>query len=484
LSVINDILDFSKIEAGRMAIESFAFDLRVVIEEVNEMLAPRIEDRRLDLVLKYPREVPSHFIGDAGRIRQVVTNLAGNAVKFTPCGHVLITVNCESQDGKKARIRIAVEDTGPGIPKEKLDGLFEEFSQVDASTTRKFGGTGLGLAISKQLVNLMGGEVGVNSQAGEGSTFWFTLPLRLDAQPHVEAEPLADLRGLRVLIVDDNNANRRMLHEQIISWEMRNGSYAGAEQALQAMREARGAGDPYQFVLQDYEMPEMDGAILAAAIKADPLLSDAVVVMLTSVGHYGDVRHVEGASADACVMKPVRQSKLHDTLATEWSKKLQRGLAPKTNTPSETVSPRSKPSARHPENTVRVLVAEDNRVNQKVAVRMLERLGLRPDVANDGREAVELSGLSPYDVIFMDCQMPNVDGYAATAEIRRRQGPEGQVAIIAMTAEAMKGCREQCIAAGMDDYITKPVRLEEIAEVLQKWAPKAVPNAISASKGN
>jgi len=471
LTVINDILDFSKIEAGRMAIESFPFDLRLVIEEVNEMLAPRIEDRELDLVLEYPPDVPRHFIGDAGRIRQVVTNLVGNALKFTAAGHVLITVNCASRDGEKAQIRVAVEDTGTGIPAESLHQLFEEFSQVDGSMTRKFGGTGLGLAISKQLVNLMGGEVGVTSQLGKGSTFWFTLPVPLDAQPHAEPVPVADLRGLRVLTVDDNEVNRRVLREQTTGWEMRNDTYAGAKQALQALREALAAGDPYQVVLLDYQMPEMNGATLAAAIKADQLFKDTIVIMLTSV------RHMQGTGIDACLVKPVRQSQLQNTLATAWSKKLQSGFATRTNALHDIPALKSKVAGRFAGAPMRVLVAEDNAVNQKVAVLMLERVGLRPDVAGNGSEAVEMCTMLPYDLIFMDCQMPEMDGYTATAEIRRRQGPGGRVAIVAMTAEAMEGCRERCLAAGMDDYITKPVRLDEMIDALNKWVPTGIPAA-------
>jgi len=477
LSVINDVLDFSKIEAGRLVFESIAFDLRLVIEEVNEMLAPRIEDRQLDVVLEYPPDLPRHFIGDAGRIRQVVTNLVGNAVKFTQDGHVLITVSCESQDGEKAQIRVVVEDTGPGIPVEKMGALFEKFSQVDASTTRKSGGTGLGLAISKQLVNLMGGEVGVTSQLGKGSTFWFRLPLQMDAQAHVEPAPAADLQGLRVLIVDDNDVNRRMLHEQVSSWKMRNGSFARAKQALQALREARAAGDPYQVVLLDYQMPEMDGATLAAAIRADPLLSDTLLIMLTSLGHWREVRHMQGASIDACLVKPVRQSQLQNTLATAWSKKLQSGLSTRTKALQEIEALKSQFAGTFAGAPVRVLVAEDNAVNQKVAVRMLERLGLRPDVAGNGREAVELCGMLPYALIFMDCEMPEMDGYEATAEIRKLQGSDGRVAIVAMTADAMEGSRERCIAAGMDDYIAKPVRLSEMVEALKKWVPTARPSS-------
>jgi two-component system sensor histidine kinase/response regulator len=472
LSVINDILDFSKIEAGRMEIESFPFDLRMVIEEVNEMLAPKTDDGRLDLVLEYPPDVPRHFIGDAGRVRQVVTNLVGNAVKFTQDGHVLVTLHGESQDGEKAQIRVSVEDTGPGIPADKMDRLFGKFSQVDGSATRKSGGTGLGLAISKQLVHLMGGDVGAVSQSGKGSTFWFTLPLRMDAQPQAEPVPVAELRGLRVLIVDDNEVNRRVLREQISSWEMRSDSYEGALQALQALREARAAGDPHQVALLDYQMPEMDGATLAAEIKADPLLSETVLIMLTSVGRWSEVRHMQGASIDACLVKPVRESQLLNTLAAAWAKKQQSGLTTKTSEVREIPRPASKLAGRFTGIPVRVLVAEDNPVNQKVAVRMLERVGLRPDVAADGREAVAMCGFLPYDLIFMDCQMPELDGYTAAAEIRKRQKPDGRVAIIAMTAEAMEGARERCLAAGMDDYIAKPVRPDQMIEALKKWLPE------------
>lgn len=473
LTVINDILDFSKIEAGRMTIESFPFDLRLVLEEVNEMLAPRIEDRELELVLEYPPDVPRHFMGDAGRIRQVATNLVGNAVKFTPAGHVLITVSCEGHDGEKAEILVGVEDTGLGIPPDRLSCLFEEFTQADASTTRKFGGTGLGLAISRRLVKLMGGEIGVSSRWAEGSTFCLTLPLRLDGQPHVEPAPVAGLNGLRVLIVDDSDVNRRMLREQIVSGGMRAGSFAGAAQALQEMRDARAAGDPYQVALLDYRMPEMDGAALAAAIKADPLLSDTVVIMLTPVGHLSELRHIQGAGIDACLVKPVRQSHLLNTLETAWSKKLPGRTATGTGAAGQIATMKSTRAAMFDGTTVRVLLAEDNPVNQKVAEHMMERLGFRPDVAANGREAVELCAMRPYDLIFMDCQMPEMDGYQAAAEIRKRQGPDRRVAIVAMTADAMEGCRERCVESGMDDYISKPVRLDDIVEALKKWVPGA-----------
>jgi signal transduction histidine kinase/CheY-like chemotaxis protein len=467
LSVINDILDFSKIEAGKMVIESTPFDLRLVIEEVNEMLAPKAEDRRLDLVLQYTPSIPRYFVGDSGRIRQVLTNLVGNAVKFTHEGQVLVTVECLAQDAYRADMKVSVQDTGVGIPAGKLDVLFEKFSQVDGSTTRRYGGTGLGLAISKQLVNIMGGTIGVESRVDEGSTFWFILPLVLDTQPHPAPVPVADLRGLRVLIVDDNEVNRRVLHEQITSWEMRNGSFASGEQVLVELLEARQAGDPYHFVLLDYQMPALDGASVAAAIKSHTLVRDTVVVMLTSVGHIGEVRSMEGVRVDACLVKPVRQSMLLNAITSAWSKRVNSGQ------PVENSGPALHAPRLFAGTSLRVLVAEDNVVNQKVAAKMLERLGLRADVAADGQEAVQMYDMRPYDLILMDCHMPEMDGYAATAEIRRREGSRGRIPIVAMTAEAMEGCRENCLQAGMDDYIAKPVKLDDLEEALRRWLTPA-----------
>jgi signal transduction histidine kinase/CheY-like chemotaxis protein len=463
LSVINDILDFSKIEAGKMAIELTPFDLRLVIEEVNEMLAPKAEDRQLDLVLQYTPSMPRYFNGDAGRIRQVLTNLVGNAVKFTHEGQVLVTVECLAQDARKADMKISVEDTGVGIPESKLGVLFEKFSQVDGSTTRRYGGTGLGLAISKQLVNAMGGSIGVESRVNEGSTFWFILPLEFDTQPHPEPVPVRDLRGLRVLIVDDNEVNRRVLHEQITSWEMRNGSFASGEQVLTELLSARQAGDPYHLVLLDFQMPALDGTSVAAAIKSHPAVRNTVVIMLTSVGHISEVRSMEGVRVDACLVKPVRQSMLLNAITSAWSKRMEHGQVAEAGG-------RTLPApGLFAGTTLRVLVAEDNVVNQKVAARMLERLGLRADVAADGQEAVQMHDMRPYDLILMDCHMPEMDGYAATAEIRRREGSRARIPIVAMTAEAMEGCRENCLEAGMDDYIAKPVKLDDLAEALRRW---------------
>jgi signal transduction histidine kinase/CheY-like chemotaxis protein/ligand-binding sensor domain-containing protein len=471
LTIINDILDFSKVEAGKLAIEAISFDLCLTIEEVDEMLAPKIEDRKLDLVLRYAAQVPRHFVGDSGRIRQVMTNLVGNAIKFTASGSIVIDVQCESQDAARAMMRISVHDTGPGIPAGKLDSVFEKFSQVDGSTTRKYGGTGLGLAISKQLVDLMGGSIAVSSWPGEGSTFSFTLPLELDANPHAAPVPVDDLRNLRALIVDDSEVNRRVLHEQITSWGMRNGSFATGEEALQALREAKAAGDPYHFALLDYQMPGMDGAALARCIKADAEIRETVVVLLTSVSQWIEVRQKESGTIDASLVKPVRQSQLLNTLSTAWSRKRQPSGPAHVRADRPVEEMRRALAVRFGGLPVRVLVAEDNIVNQKVAARMLEKLGTRPELAANGREAVEMFGLLPYDLIFMDCQMPEMDGYAAAREIRRGEGPNQRVPIVAMTAEVLAGCREQCLAAGMDDHLPKPVKMESFFEALRTWVP-------------
>src|ERR1019366_2691706 len=439
------------------------------------MLAPKAEERKLDLVLQYAPDVPRHFVGDAGRIRQVLTNLVGNAVKFSSGGCVLITVVYQDQNAQQARMRVSVEDNGPGIPQEKLDLLFRKFSQLDASTTRKYGGTGLGLAISKQLVELMGGSIGVESRLGRGSTFWFTLPLTLDAQPHAAPRPVGDPRDLRVLIVDDNEVNRRVLHEQIESWGMRNGSFSSGEQALAGLGAAQESGDPSPFAILDYQMRGMDGATLAGAFRSAPAIRGTVLVMLTSVGYLDAVSHTERRRCNACLAKPVRQSQLLTTLATAWSKKQHAAPADPVRSGSRIAEMKSVLAGRSAGWPVRVLVAEDNGVHQKVAVRMRERLGLRAGVAANGREAVRMFELLPYDLVFMDCQMPEMDGYEATREIRRREGAGRQVAIIAMTADAMAGCREQCLAAGMDDFIAKPVAMEAMFEALQRWAPAKGP---------
>ena len=467
LTVINDILDFSKMEAGKLHIESFPFDLRLVVEEVNEMLAPRAEERNVSLVLEYPASHPSHFIGDGGRVRQVVTNLVGNAVKFTPSGHVLITVDCLKQDAQSAHMKISVQDTGVGIPPERMSSLFQKFSQVDSSNTRQYGGTGLGLAIARQLTELMGGSIGAESLVGTGSTFHFTLPLRVDPNPQALPADAQLLKGRSVLIVDDQEVNRRVLEEQVAGWQMRSGSASSAAEALIELRRARRPGTAYDFALIDHQMPGTDGVSLAGRIKSDPSLRDTMIVMLTSIGHWGEVNRDQGPAIEACLAKPVRQAQLLSTLGVTLAR---RGSSAPISAHQQIENMKSTLAGRFVGSPMRILLAEDNAVNQKVAGRMLERLGLRMDVAANGREAVEMCRMMPYDMILMDCQMPEMDGYEATREIRRTQGTGRRPAIIAMTADVMPGVRERCLEAGMDDHIAKPVKMEDLFEALQKWS--------------
>jgi signal transduction histidine kinase/CheY-like chemotaxis protein/ligand-binding sensor domain-containing protein len=475
LRLVNEVLDFSKIEAGKVAIESYPFDLCEVMEEVDDLLAPHAGDKNIDLLLEYPAATPRRFIGDGARIRQVVTNLAGNAIKFTSSGHVLVSVNGAGQDAGSVRIRITVEDTGAGIPGDKIGLLFEKFSQVDGSTTRKFGGTGLGLAISKQLVSLMGGSIGVESRLGEGSTFWFELPLGLDTKP-AGAPPMgADIIGLRAVVVAGNQVNRRVLQEQMAGLGLRTVGFAGGDGALEAMRAAR--DDPYRFAVLDAPAGDAGGVSLAGAIHADGLLSGCIVVVLSPIGQRQETGPEPGGAIDARLCKPVRRSRLLDTLASAWAGRqgAARGDGPPAKggaaDAADAASARRSAMAKFAPGS-RILVVEDNVVNQKVARGILVRLGLRADVAVNGREAVEMSALVPYSLILMDCQMPEMDGYEATREIRRRPSAGPPVIVIAMTADAMAGSRERCLEAGMDDYITKPVRVNELCAALSRWLPE------------
>ena len=457
LAIINDVLDFSKIEAGRLTVEPLPFDLRVVIEDVAEMLASAAEEKGLDLLVEYSPDVPTRFVGDAGRIRQVATNLLSNALKFTARGQVHIQVQCDGFIGETATMRVSVTDTGIGIPRDKIGSLFQKFTQADASTTRRYGGSGLGLAICRQLVLLMGGSLGVESRVGEGSTFWFLLPL-LRVEQYPTTAPDDSLEGVRVLVVDDQPLNRRLLQEQVRSWRMLDDSAASGEDALRTLRAAVNDANPYRIVITDHQLPDMDGAALAGRIKEDPSLSGVAVIILTSTRRLGQIMRLRGTQIDACLTKPVRQSLLQKTLTSVLSPAV--GSAPQPK----------KAAGIAAGGHLRVLVAEDNVVNQKVAARMLEKLGFRADVAADGREALEMWHLIPYDLIFMDCQMPEVDGYEATREIRRQEGSLRHVVIIAMTAEALG--RDRCIESGMDDFIPKPVRMDDLAALTYKWSER------------
>lgn len=462
LMIINDILDFSKIESGKMSIEPMTFNLRQAVEEVTDLLLADADDKGVELIVRYAPKTPSRVVGDPGRIRQVLTNLVGNSIKFTEKGHVLITVESEEQDEQNALLRFSVQDTGIGIPSDKLGALFQRFSQVDASATRRYGGTGLGLAISRELVELMGGTIGVQSQPGQGSTFWFKLRLPLDSRPDTLITSKMVLSNLHILIVDDNEVNRRVLEEQLHSCGARTSQAISGREGLRAMHDAVAAKDPFQIAVVDFQMPEMDGMMFGRAVKADPVLKNIVLVMLSSVGQRHLTPEIREAGFAACLSKAVYASQLFQTLADAW-----RCITKGHNLPV-------KPKPALPVIHARALVAEDNVANQKVATRLLEKLGCRVDVAATGAEAVRLLRLLSYDVVFMDCQMPEMDGFEATREIRRQKGLNRKVPIVAMTANAMAGDREECLAAGMDDYVSKPVELEQIVEVLKRWVRSRV----------
>ena len=474
LGLINDILDLSKIEAGKLTIEPIPFDLEIAAAEVVELFAAKAAEKRLNLILRYAPDAPHRVIGDPGRIRQILTNLVGNAIKFTETGHVLVNLECERRDDATAWMRFTVEDTGIGIALDKQQTIFGRFTQADASTTRKYGGTGLGLAISKQLVDLMRGEITLSSQAGEGSTFRFVLPMTLDRERQdAPPAPAADLVDVRVLIVDDNAVNRRVLHELITRWGMRNGGFASGAEALVALRAARATGDPYQIAIVDLNMPGMDGEMLGRAVKADPELRDTLLLLLTSSSQQGDVRRMAEIGFAGYMNKPMRPSLLLDTLATAWAERDAHRLPLRLTRPirAETAPSSHRQQSGSPARPrARVLLVEDNIINQKVARLMLERKGCRVDAAANGKEAVEMVERIPYDVVFMDCQMPVMDGYEATQEIRHRETAGRHVPILAITAHAMQGDREKCLEAGMDDYLSKPLRAESLEQALKKWA--------------
>ena len=462
LDIINDILDFSKIEAGKLEFETIDFDLRATVEETAVLLAERAHRKGLELISLVESGVPTALRGDPGRIRQVLTNLLGNAIKFTEEGEVVVRVELVEENETEARIRLSVTDTGIGLTEEERSRLFQAFSQADASTTRRYGGTGLGLSISSRLVGMMDGTMDVESEPGMGSTFSFTLPVRKQPEGERTAPAsAADLGGLKVLIVDDNATNRRILHEHVTSWGMKVAAVGGGPEALEVLR----SSEPYDVAILDMQMPDMDGLELARRIKADPSISGTRLILLTSVGERGDAYEARTAGIGAYLLKPVRQSDLHDAIAA---------VIGASEAPSEEETSLVTRHSLHEDRAAaraRLLVAEDNPVNQKVAVRMLARLGYRADVAGNGLEAVEAVSRIPYHAVLMDVQMPEMDGYAATAEIRRSEGERGasRTPIIAMTAGAMRGDREAAFEAGMDDYVSKPVKPEELENVLDRW---------------
>jgi PAS domain S-box-containing protein len=473
LAIINDILDFSKIEAGKLELEFAEVDLREAVEDVVGLLAEQAQAKGLELAALVQADVPTDLQGDPGRVRQVLMNLVGNAVKFTQHGEVTVQARLVERTADSALVRIDVTDTGIGITPEVAARLFQPFSQADVSMTREFGGTGLGLAICKRLVEQMGGKIGLDSALGRGSTFWFTVRLQRPAgSDGVEDSrpPATTAQGPspRVLVVDDNDTNRTILQEQLAPTGLLVTSVGDGRAALDVLRYAARRGERYAVAILDRHMPGMDGLTLARTISAEPALADTPMVLLTSLGE-DDRRDAQAAGFQHVLTKPVRQSQLLAMLSTLLGLQLGGVVhVPTTPEPVELYATELPSSAAGP----RILVAEDTTINQLVARRMLERLGCHVDVVSNGVEALDALASLPYALVLMDVQMPEMDGFEATAQIRQREALTGQhTPIVAMTANAMKGDRERALAAGMDDYLTKPIRLGELEVVVHRWAP-------------
>ena len=463
LSIINDILDFSKIEAGRLTLEFIRFDLRTSLQDVIGTVTRRAQAKGLELHYSVAPDVPAYVRGDPGKLRQVLSNLIDNAIKFTLSGEVSVRASLVRETESDLTLRFAVTDSGIGIPPDRMDSLFQSFTQVDSSTTRRFGGTGLGLAISKQLVEIMNGDVGVESEPGKGSTFWFTAVLEKvsDAESPLRMRA-ADIRGRRVLVIDDNEINRRILRAQLESWGCRHEEIIGGRQALEMLREAVQAGDPFEVAVIDYQMPGMDGEELGRAIKADPIIRNTALVLLTSMGRRGDAARMKEIGFSAYLTKPINPSHLQGCLATI--------LLPEFS-PSREISPlvtRHTLAENERRRGLRILVVEDHPTNRKVAIQILRKLGYQVEAVSNGQEAVDVLARVPFDVILMDCQMPEMDGYEATARIRKMDGLVRYIPIIAMTAHAMKGDRERCLQAGMNDYIAKPIEARHLNAIIHK----------------
>jgi signal transduction histidine kinase/CheY-like chemotaxis protein/HPt (histidine-containing phosphotransfer) domain-containing protein len=461
LTIINDILDFSKIEAGKLDLEILDFDLGALLEDIADSLVLRTMDKGLEFICSVNLSLPQWYKGDPGRIRQILTNLVVNAIKFTAHGEISVRYEkIISKDGKSL-LRFAVKDTGIGLSEEQQQRLFQQFTQADSSTTREYGGTGLGLTISKQLVELMGGEIGVDSQLEQGSTFWFTLALE-EAEAKVR-HTAYDLHKQRILVVDDNATNREVFGEFLAAWQVPHDSVEGGAEALQILRKAVTNDKPYTIAIIAMHMPAIDGIELGDTIRGDQQLSATRLVLLTSQGQRGDARRVHEHGFAAYLTKPIHQTDLYDAL-------LQVAGIQEDKTFDTLITSYTAPK-QLPNFQAQVLVVDDNSINQAVASGMLAKYGVDADLANNGQEALEQLTKTAYDLVFMDCQMPVMDGYIATQHIRdpRSSVQKHSIPVIAMTVNAMQGDREKCIASGMDDFISKPVDSVKLRKILEKW---------------
>ena len=464
LAIVTDILDYSKLSTGKIALEEVVFDVREIVEDTMDLLAIAAQGKSLDFGCLVDEQIPRHLFGDPGRIRQVLFNLTGNAIKFTSKGEVFVAVTLENQDGKYERIRFSVSDTGIGISEAQVDFLFQGFSQLDASTTRKYGGAGLGLVISKQLVELMKGEIGVQSKQGAGSTFWFALKLE---RPLHQEEPAAELdaqaQDSKILVVCDKNTSGRVLKNHVQSLGYLFDVAHGGDEALAKIRSAAANSDPFQVALIDMELPGMSGLDLGMKIKQDTHAPDIAIILLAPWSRRPDPKQIEKGELSACLSKPVMRSDLKIFLSKSVAQIRERSVRKGT---AEQIVPASP---EYPGLNARMLLVEDNPINQRVALRILERLGFQADTASNGIEAIKAIEKASYDLVFMDIQMPEMDGFSATAAIRQMEPALGRhVPIVAMTAHAMAGDRERCLEAGMDDYISKPLDRKELVNIIKR----------------
>ena len=471
LALLNDVLDFSKIEAQKLDLEEIDFNLQNTLENLSDTMAMRAAEKGLEFIHLIESDVPRALKGDPGRIRQILVNLVGNAIKFTEKGEVIVRISLEERDANHGLIRFTVTDTGIGIPEERVGRIFDSFTQADGSTTRHYGGTGLGLTISKQLAEMMGGRIGLKSEEGAGSTFWFTskFMLRKDEEPKGQKLPVVDLQELRFLIVDDNATNRLILTKMLESFGSQTESVESGEKALSRLKEARQEGTPFDMVLLDKNMPGWDGIVTAQKICEAAELNDTQIIMLTSFGQRGDVRRLLEYGVRGYLVKPIKQSELFNTIVEIFDMtNVEKADGPKMIT---------RHSLRERDfSGLHVLLVEDNAFNQRVASKYLKKWGARITIADNGRKALEATKEITYDAILMDIQMPEMDGLEATRRIREMEaGGERHIPIIAMTAHAMKADREAGFQAGMDAYLTKPLDPELVYETLDRLISRNAP---------
>jgi len=464
LTLLNDILDFSKMEAGKLELDYLSFNLRKSLGELAKILAIQAQQKGLEFILDVRPEVPATVVGDPARLRQVLVNLVGNSTKFTERGEIEVKVQMEAQGVDGTILRFSVRDTGIGIPADKQDKIFGAFSQADTSTTRRYGGTGLGLSIAGQLVRLMGGKLGVESEIGKGSTFYFTVQFASgDAALPAESLDVSELAGVPVLVVDDNATNRRILENSVIRWKMKPTVVEGAKAAIQALQHALASGAQLPLILTDAHMPEIDGFSLVETIRQDPSFANIRIVILTSGGERGDAARCKALGIAAYLSKPFDRLELREVLL--------RVLAGDPTAPKKRALV-TRHSLREQAKSLSFLVAEDNAVNQRLIVRLLEKRGHSVVLAQNGREALEALGKQPFDIVLMDGQMPEMDGFEATKLIREKEKATGtHLPIIALTALAMQGDDKRCLACGMDGYVSKPLKLEELFSVIENVVP-------------